>query len=93
LNTATERETDQPTVDTTGPTTARTIEERGGRAALVGATVGFVTVAVAVSLLALATGLDRVTSFGLGAFVGSWGGLGFGGMLAASIEVAGREGR
>jgi hypothetical protein len=89
LNTATQRETDQPTMNTTDPTT----EKRGGRAAVTGASVGFVTVAVAVWVLGLATGLDGVTSFGLGVFVGSWGGLGFGGMLAASIAVAGRDTR
>jgi hypothetical protein len=93
LNTATQRETDPPTMNTTDPTTVRTIEERGGRAAVTGASIGFVTVAVAVWVLGLATGLDGITSFGLGVFVGSWGGLGFGGMLAASIAVAGCDTR
>jgi hypothetical protein len=93
LSSVTEPETDTRTTSTTRHGSVRTIEERGSRAAVVGASIGFVTVAAAVWLLGLATGLDGLTSFGLGVFVGSWGGLGFGGMLAASIAVAGRGAR
>jgi len=62
-------------------------EQRAGRAAVVGGILGFIVVAIAVWMLSIATGLGTVTGIGLGVFVGSWGGLGFGAMLAASIST------
>jgi hypothetical protein len=67
-----------------------TIEQRAGRAAVVGALIGFVGVTVAVGALGLANGLGGVSAFGLAVFVATFSGVGFGAMVAASL-VAARE--
>jgi len=67
------------------------VESAVGRAALLGGLIGFVVVWAAVAAMALVTSdVDLWAAVALGAFVGSWGGLGFGAMLAAS--VAGNKG-
>lgn len=70
---------------TAARTTVRTAEERVGRAAVVGGAIGLVGVTLAVWLLGIVSGLDVLPAFGLGVFVGSWGGLGFGAMVGASV--------
>ena len=67
-----------------------TIEQRAGRAAVIGALIGFVGVSAAVAVLGLVNGLGGVSSLGLGLFVATFGGIGFGAMVAASL-VAARE--
>ena len=63
-----------------------TTEAAVGRAALVGGLLGFVSVSIAVTVMAVMTSeVDVVPALALGVFVGSWGGLGFGAMLAASV--------
>ena len=70
----------------------RTAEERVGRAAFMGGLIGFVVVSIAVWLLSVVSGVDVLPAIALGVFVGSWGGLGFGAMLAASVTTAMAEG-
>lgn len=62
---------------------------RARQAALVGGTIGFVVVTVAVWLLCASNGVAVVPAIGLALFVASWGGFGFGAMLAASVSTAG----
>jgi hypothetical protein len=73
-------------------TTARvlvpTVEVRARRAALTGAVIGFTVVLVAVWALCAAHGVASLDALGLGLFVASWGGLGFGAMLAAAVTIA-----
>lgn len=66
-------------------------EERVGRAAVIGGLIGVVVVTLAVWVLGVVSGLEALPAFGLGVFVGSWGGLGFGAMLAASVAVGNAE--
>jgi hypothetical protein len=70
-------------------TAARTVvpiaEERVGRAAVIGGLIGIVVVTLAVWVLGVVSGLEALPALGLGMFVGSWGGFGFGAMLAASV--------
>lgn len=66
----------------------RTTNERVGRAALKGGLIGFVLVTFAVWLLAVVSGVEPVPAVAVGVFVGSWGGLAFGAMLAASVTTA-----
>jgi hypothetical protein len=62
-------------------------EGRAGRWAAAGAVVGFSTVAVAVTVVALALGLGAGDAVGLGAYVGIWGGTGFGFMMGGCIGL------
>jgi hypothetical protein len=73
---------------TAADTIVRTAEPRVGRAAVTGGLIGFVVVSTAASLLSVVSGVDVIPAVALGLFVGSWGGLGFGAMLAASITTA-----
>ena len=66
----------------------RTPEAAVGRAALVGGAVGFVGVTLAVWAMGIVSGAGVVPALALGVFVGSWGGLGFGAMLFASVAGA-----
>ncbi|HEU5449416.1 MAG TPA: hypothetical protein VFW57_10420 [Acidimicrobiia bacterium] len=55
-----------------------------GRAAVKGAIIGFFAVLALVStLLFLVTGVSLAVARGVGAYVGIWGGPGWGGMVAA----------
>jgi hypothetical protein len=63
-------------------------EQRVGRAAALGALIGFVVAVIGVTAAGTAGGLGAGASFGLSVFVGLWGGLGFGFMGAASVSLA-----
>jgi hypothetical protein len=58
---------------------------------MLGVAVGFVVVAPLVALLGWLSGSGPMGAVGLGVFVGSWGGAGFGGMLGATIAVIRHE--
>lgn len=60
-------------------------ESRIGRAAVRGGLVGFVAVTVMITALVAAVG-GGAEAVGVGVFVGIFGGIGFGGMLAASVS-------
>jgi hypothetical protein len=60
------------------------------RAAVVGGSIGFTVVTLAVWLLAATNGVEAIPALGLALFVAIWGGLGFGAMLAASVWTARR---
>ena len=64
-----------------------------GRGAVRGAVIGFVSVAVAVTLLATWTGYGLSEATVMGLFVGSWGGCGFGAMLGGTISFIRAEDR
>jgi hypothetical protein len=61
---------------------------RVGRSALVGYLIGFVVVTVGITVAGTLGGLGFGDSLGLGAFVGFWGGGGFGFMLGATATFA-----
>ncbi len=63
----------------------RTVDQRVGRAAALGALIGLVVMSALGTAMALATGFDMTDSLGLGVFAGVWGGPGFGGMLGATL--------
>lgn len=56
-----------------------------GHAAVVGAMVGYVAVVALIASILLVAGAGFVVAVGVGAFVGIWGGPGWGGMVAAQI--------
>jgi hypothetical protein len=58
------------------------------RAAWVGALIGLVVVTAAVALAGILGGIERGSALGLGAFIGIWGGTGFGLMMGATITIA-----
>lgn len=60
-------------------------EPQIGRAALRGAAVGFSAVAALVGLMGVLCGLEAGSAAGLAVFVASFGGIGFGAMLGASL--------
>jgi hypothetical protein len=64
--------------------TALEEDARVGRAAVRGAVVGTLGVGLLVTIGGLLCGLTAASAFGLGVFVGMWGGLGFGFMFGAS---------
>jgi hypothetical protein len=59
-----------------------------GRGAVIGAAIGFVTVAAAVTAGCASSGVDLASSLGLGAFVGLWGGAAFGFMMGGTLPYA-----
>jgi hypothetical protein len=59
-----------------------------GRTALIGFVVGFVLVTVAVTVAGTFAGYGAGASFGLGAFIGLWGGGGFGFMMGGTVPLA-----
>ena len=63
-------------------------ESRIGRAAMVGAAIGFALVTIVITIAGTLGGIEPVSAFGLGVFVGFWGGGGFGFMTAASLSAA-----
>ena len=68
-------------------------EPRVGRAAMRGALLGFVLVAIGVTWMAYAGSADFGGAVGVGVFVGIWGGCGFGGMMGAILCITRAEGR
>ena len=59
------------------------------RNAVRGAAVGFITVTIGVAVVAATVGgFDTASALGIGAFVGFWGGLGFGFMLGATVPLS-----
>jgi ammonia channel protein AmtB len=58
------------------------------RSAILGALVGFTVATTGVGVSLLLDGMDAVQAFGVGTFVGVWGGLGFGVMMGATIPLA-----
>jgi hypothetical protein len=58
-----------------------------GRTAMIGAALGFVGVALPIAVLGTLGGLGVVSALGLGAFVGMWGGAGFGFMMGGTIPL------
>jgi len=54
-----------------------------GRAAIFGAIAGYFTVVALLTVIVLVAGAGLGTALAVGAFVGIWGGPGFGGMAAA----------
>jgi hypothetical protein len=59
-----------------------------GRSAIVGAAVGFLVVTIGVTVAGTLGGIGFGASLGLGAFVGMWGGAGFGFMMGGTIPAA-----
>jgi hypothetical protein len=62
-----------------------------GRAATIGALLGFLAVMVVVTISGLALGLEPGSALGLGTFVGMWTGMGFGFMFGATGTIARAE--
>lgn len=69
------------------PVRDRATMDRGdagiGRAAVVGAVIGYFAVVAVVGSIVLVASAGFATALGVGAFVGIWGGPGWGGMAAA----------
>lgn len=62
-------------------------EPRVGRAAAVGAAIGFLLAAPLFTGVGLLFGAGLTGALAIGVFVGVWGGCGWGGMLAASLAL------
>jgi hypothetical protein len=63
-------------------------EPNAARSGLIGYAIGLVVTCAVITAGGTLGGLGFVTSLGLGAFVGIWGGGGFGFMLGAIIPLA-----
>jgi hypothetical protein len=63
-------------------------EPNPGRWGLIGYAIGFVVACAGITIAGTIGGMGAGASFGLGAFVGVWGGGGFGFMLGATIPLA-----
>jgi hypothetical protein len=72
--------------DTAGTTPAA--DPNLGRSAVIGYVTGFLVTATAITLIGTFAGAGFTNSLGLGAFVGVWGGGGFGFMLGGTIPLA-----
>lgn len=59
-----------------------------GRTAMIGYVVGLITATVVITLVGTLGGLGFGPSLGLGAFVGVWGGGGFGFMMGGTVPLA-----
>lgn len=68
-------------------------EPRVGRAAVRGALLGFVLVAIGSTWMAYAGSADFGGAIGVGVFVGIWGGCGSGGMMGATMCLTRAEAR
>jgi hypothetical protein len=68
--------------------TSEVDEPSVARPATIGAVIGFVGVTAGVAATAMANGLEPGAAIGLGAYVGMWGGAGFGFMLGATTTLA-----
>jgi hypothetical protein len=59
-----------------------------GRTAVIGAVIGFTVVSVVVTAIATLSGMHPGSALGLGTFIGTWGGAGFGFMMGGTIPFA-----
>ncbi len=66
----------------------RTGDAAVGRNGMIGYLIGFVVTTIGITIGGTVGGLEFWSSFGLGAFVGLWGGGGFGFMLGATLPMA-----
>lgn len=62
-------------------------EPHVGRAAVMGAVIGFLLAAPLFTVVGLVFGAGLTGALAIGVFVGVWGGCGWGGMLAASLAL------
>src|SRR3546814_20307781 len=62
-----------------------------GRAAMIGATIGFVVMSCTAGAIGVAGGLSGMNAVGVGAFAGLWGGPGFGAMFGAITMITRNE--
>ena len=74
--------------ETIADTAPAATEPNVGRNAMVGYVVGFVVAVVSITIAGTLTGFGFVNSLGLGAFVGMWGGGGFGAMMGGTVPLA-----
>ena len=74
--------------DTVAETVADADMPNVGRSAAIGYLVGFVVVTIAITVGATFAGQGVGASLGLGAFVGLWGGGGFGFMMGGTVPLA-----
>ena len=74
--------------DTVDEEPAIVAEPNVGRSAMVGYVVGFFVVSIAMTVLGMVLGLSLGAALGLGAFVGIWGGGGFGFMMGGTVPLA-----
>lgn len=79
--------TTRATADAGDASTADT-EPNVGRTGMIGYAIGFTVATVGITIAGTLGGLGFGPSLGLGAFVGFWGGGGFGFMLGATIPFA-----
>jgi hypothetical protein len=68
-----------------------TLGDGVGRAAMIGASIGFFVMGGVASSIGLFAGLEPRSSVGIGAFVGVWGGPGFGAMFGAIRAITRNE--
>jgi hypothetical protein len=59
-----------------------------GRTLVLGAVIGFVVTTIVVTVAGTLAGIGSASSLGLGAFIGAWGGAGFGFMMGGSVAFA-----
>ncbi len=75
---------------TTVGATARTADQRLGRAVVIGCAIGVPSMTALVFVMGMIAGFDAWGSLGMGLFCAFWGGLGFGSMFA-TVLVGTRE--
>jgi thioredoxin-dependent peroxiredoxin len=66
-------------------------EATAGRSAVTGAALGFAAVTTCITVIGTIGGMEPPNALGIGAFVGTWGGAGFGFMLGGTIPLARRQ--
>jgi hypothetical protein len=70
------------------PDGASPAEARSWRSAAVGAVLGFVATTTGITVIGSLAGMDVGAAFGLGAFVGTFSGVGFGFMMGGVASLA-----